>query len=177
MRGRVAGVLVLAASLTAATARAEPPDPTIAVVVGAATLVAGFTVGGALMATTAHANPAADRPSDTGQNMAGWFAIESGFVLAPLLAHGIEGEWVRGGVLAAIPAATTVATIPVFLQTPGAVAQATIPQERWMLGLFCAGMAASVAGVVDAAFAPGRTLHLAPSVGPSTAGLVLGGEL
>jgi hypothetical protein len=177
MRRGFAGVLVVAASLTAASARAEGPDPSIAVVVGAATLVAGFTVGGALMATTAHANPAGDSPWDNGKNIAGWFAMESGFVLAPLLAHGIEGEWARGGVLAAIPAATTVATIPIFLQTPGAVAQATIPQERWMLGLFCAGMAASVAGVVDAAFAPGRTIHLVPSVGPSSAGLVLGGEL
>jgi hypothetical protein len=177
MRGRFAGGLVVAASLTAAPARAEEPDPSIAVVVGAATLVAGFTAGGALMATTAHPNPAGDSPSDNGKNIAGWFAMESGFVLAPLLAHGIEGEWARGGLVAAIPAATTVATIPIFLMTPGAVDQATIPQERWMLGLFCAGLAASVGGIVDAAFAPGRTIHLVPSIGPSSAGMVLGGEL
>jgi hypothetical protein len=177
MRRRFAGGLGVALSLTVVPARAEEPDPSVGVVVGAATLVAGFTVGGALMGTTAHATPAGDRPSDTPRNTAGWFTMETGFVLAPLLAHGIEGEWARGGVVAAIPAATLVATIPIFLQTPGAVSQATIPQERWMLGLFCAGMAVSIGGIVDAAFAPGRSLHLAPSIGPGTAGLVLGGAL
>jgi hypothetical protein len=159
------------------------PDPAIAVLVGGATLLAGFAVGGTLVAT------GGDRGSPNNnavaRTTAGWFAIEGGFVLAPVAAHAALGEWGRGALFASLPAATTLATIPVFLEQPAAVEHGTLEEQRVMWGLFCGGLAAAVAGVVDAALAPGRApyappaaaLHVAPALGSSHAGIVVGGTL
>jgi hypothetical protein len=160
-----------------APARAEERDPVVAVAVGAATMVVGFAVGGTLIGTTAHANPANDVPGDNTRNIAGWFAIEGGFVLAPLASHAVVGEWGRGAVFAAVPTATTLATIPVFTSVPDAVDHGSLPVQRWMWGFFCGGMAAAAVGVVDSAFAPGRSVRVAPMVGNGTAGVIVGGVL
>ncbi len=158
-------------------ARAEERDPVVAVAVGAATMVVGFAVGGTIIGTTAHANPASDVPGDNTKNIAGWFAIESGFVLAPLASHAAVGEWGRGAVFAAVPAATTVATIPIFTSVPDAVDHGSLPVQRWMWGLFCGGMAAAAVGVIDSAFAPDRAIRVAPMIGGGTAGVMVGGAL
>lgn len=125
-------------------------------------------VGGTLAAT--------QRGSASGTE-AGWFAIESGFTVAPLVAHGLVNEWVRGAVFAAVPTATTLATVPVFVATPASVEHGTLTQQRIMWGLFCGGLAASMAGVIDTAFAPARALQVAPILGNGSAGLVIGGTL
>lgn len=168
---------VAAALLAATPVHAEDRDPALAIALGAATILAGFAVGGTLIGTTAHADPANDVPGDTPKNIAGWFAIEGGFVLAPLVSHGVVDEWGRGAVFAALPAATTLATIPVFASAPDAVDHGSLPDQRWMWGFFCAGMAASMAGVVDTAFAPARSIHVMPALGGGTAGLLVGGAL
>jgi hypothetical protein len=179
MRTTPAVVPAVAAAMlfAAAPARAEERDPVVAVAIGAATMVVGFAVGGTIIGTTAHASPANDVPGDNAKNIAGWFAIEGGFVLAPLASHAVVGEWGRGAVFAAVPAATTLATIPIFAAVPDAVDHGTLPEQRGMWGLFVAGMAASAVGVVDSAFAPGRAIHVAPMLGRDTAGLIVGGAL
>jgi hypothetical protein len=159
---------ILCASFVALPARADAPDPAVAVALGAATLLAGFVVGGTLTAMS---------PGSAGRTEAGWFAIESGFSMAPLLSHGLVEEWARGAVLAAIPTATTLATVPVFLTNDASVEHGTLPQQRVMWGLFCAGFAAALAGVIDTVFAPGRSVHLAPVLGAGQAGLMMGGAL
>jgi hypothetical protein len=169
--------VAVALLLAAAPARAEERDPVVAVAIGAATMVVGFAVGGTIIGTTAHASPANDVGSDNARNIAGWFAIESGFVLAPFASHAVVGEWGRGAVFAAVPAATTVATIPIFTNVPDAVDHGTLPEQRWMWGLFVGGMTAAAVGVVDSAFAPGRSIRVAPMLGSRTAGLVVGGAL
>jgi len=166
-----------AATLAAPSARAEDRDPALAVAVGAATIVAGFAVGGTLIGMTAHANPNNDVASDTARNIGGWFAMQGGFVLAPLASHAVVGEWGRGAIFAAVPTATALGSIPVFLINPDVVDHGTLEQQRWQWALFCAGMAGAAAGVVDAAFAPGRALHVAPLLGAGNAGVVVGGAL
>jgi hypothetical protein len=160
-----------AASLALASpARADDADagPAAAVVVGAATIFAGFAVGGTLMAATG---------DDTRANQAGWFVIESSFAVAPFAAHGVVGEWGRGALFASIPAATTLGTIPVFAVDPAGVDHGSLPEQRIMWALFCAGLATSMAGVVDAALAPGRRVTVAPSFTRTSAALAVGGVL
>ena len=149
-------------------ARADDPDPAVAIAVGAATIFAGFAVGGTFIAATG---------DDAARNEAGWFLIESGFALAPLTSHAVVGEWGRGAAFAAVPTATTLGTIPVFLLNPASVDHGTLPQQRVMWGLFCTGLAASMVGVIDTAFSPSRRLHIAPLLGAGQGGIVFGGEL
>ena len=168
MRGLVFPATLAAALVLAPPARAADPDPAIALAVGAATLVAGFAVGGTVMATSGE-SPAA--------NEAGWMALESSFVLAPFVSHAMVGEWGRGALFATVPAATTLGTIPVFLVSPQGVDHGTLPAQRVMWALFCTGLAASLVGVVDTAFSPGRRVQVAPMLGRGEAGLVVGGVL
>jgi hypothetical protein len=111
------------------------------------------------------------------KNEAGWLTIESGFALAPLTSHAIVGEWWRGAAFSALPTATTLASVPVFLKDPDTVGSGSISQQATLWGLFVAGLGTAAIGIIDAAFAPGRALQVAPAFGPRQAGLVLGGVL
>jgi hypothetical protein len=168
MRSLVSPAALTAVLLLAPAAKADGPDPAVALALGAATVLAGFVVGGTFTATN---------QGNAGKAEAGWFAIESGFSAAPLVSHAVVGEWARGAVLSAVPTAATLATIPVFLVNPDAVEHGTLPQQRVMWGLFCGGLAASMAGLIDTVFAPGRALHVAPVVGAGNAGVAVGGAL
>jgi len=168
MRTPLAATALAVAMLSSPRAHADEADAASGMAVGAATLVAGFAVGGTLMATS---NDAAS------PNAAGWFALESGFALAPLTAHAVVGEWKRGALFSALPAATTLGTIPVFLTNPTAVDHGSLPQQRWMWGLFGVGLFSAAVGVLDVAFAPGRAVQVVPAMGPGSAGLTLGGAL
>jgi hypothetical protein len=168
MRSLLVAAVLGVVSFITPPARADGPDPVVAVAVGAATVLAGFAVGGTLMAAS---------PGSAGRTEAGWFAIESGFAIAPLVSHGLVDEWGRGAVFAAIPTGTTLATLPVFLVNDASVEHGTLPQQRVMWGLFCAGLAASTAGIIDTAFATGRSLRIAPALGAGNVGLMVGGAL
>jgi hypothetical protein len=76
----------------------------------------------------------------------------------------------------ALPTATTLGTVPVFLYNEGAVVHGSLPQQRWMYGLMVGGILSSGVGVVDAVLAPRRALYLAPSLGDGY-GIVVGGLL
>jgi hypothetical protein len=152
--------------LAPASARAEP-DPVLAGVVGAATAFTGFAVGGTLMGVTT--NPAT--------NMAGWLTMEGGFALAPFTAHAVVGEWWRGAAFSAVPTATTLGTVPVFLYNENAVLNGTLPQQRWMYVFMCSGILASGVGVVDAVLASRRSVYLAPTLGGGNYGVVVGGAM
>src|ERR1700729_2640881 len=97
--------LALPVLLRAPSAHADEPDGTLAAFAGAATNLAGFIVGGAVLATGhRYAVP----------NNAGWLSIQGGFVLAPFVAHGVVGEWGRGALFSAIPAAAFAGTVALF---------------------------------------------------------------
>ncbi len=171
---RVSRVVALAAGfaslvLAVSPARADP-DPAVGVVTGTAVLLLGFTVGSTVAATADGQN---------GPTNAGWLVMESGFVLAPWTAHAVLGEWTRGLAFAALPAAAEGGTAGLLDSTPGLVLHGTLVQQRILWGLFGAGLASGVVGVVDAAFAPGRSgsIAMAPMVGPGQVGLEVGGCL
>jgi len=171
---RAPRVVTLAASLGALvlatrSARAEP-DPGVGLVAGTAVLLLGFTVGSTVVAT-------ADG-SDTATNT-GWLMMESSFVLAPWTAHAALGQWTRGLAFAALPAATTGGTIGLLDEAPGTVLHGTLLQQRVLWGLFGAGLASSVVGMLDVAFASPRagSVAVAPMVGAGQVGLQVGGGL
>jgi hypothetical protein len=168
MRSLAFPAALTAASLFASPARADGPDPVVAFALGAATVLAGFAVGGTFIASN---------QGDAAKAAAGWFMIEGGFSAAPFVSHAAVGEWARGAVWAALPTATTLATIPVFSIDGAAVEHGTLPEQRVMWGLFCGGLAASMAGVVDTVFSPGRAVHVAPVVGAGGVGVTVGGAL
>jgi hypothetical protein len=158
----------LALCLTSSHARAEEPDGGLALIVGGASSLAGMVVGGAVMAMNHGGNLA---------HSAGWLTIESGFTVAPFAAHAVVGEWGRGALFAAAPAAALAGTATLFGLVPGTVDQGSIEQQRLMWGLFVGAEVAAVVGVVDAALAPWRSkdIVIAPSVGAGQAGVQIGG--
>jgi hypothetical protein len=180
MRPPLAAAAAAAAAallFSAAPARAEGPDAGLAVLVGGATIFAGFAVGATFIATSSDQGTPTDLSN--AKTQAGWWLMESGFVLAPITSHAVVGEWGRGALWASLPAATTLGTIPVFVEKPGAVQHGSLEEQRVMWGCFVGGLGLATASVIDAAFAPGRAaaVHVAPMVGAATAGLLVGGAL
>jgi hypothetical protein len=170
LRRRSAALAALAALVFAAPARAES-DPALGVLAGAATLAAGLTAGAVILSTS---NGVAS------QDNAGWLTMQSGFVLAPVLSHGIVGEWKRGLAFSTAPIACEVATAELFYVTPVAVEHGTLPAQRAMWVLFGVGLFSGAAGVIDTAFAGERAraaLRVVPTVGRSSVGLEIGGTL
>ena len=157
--------LLLFASSSARAADSRP-DGALAFVVGAATIFAGFAIGGTLVAASG---------DDAAKNEAGWLILESGFALAPLTSHAVVGEWARGAAFASIPTATTLGSVPIFLTTPNTIEAGVIAEQEGLWWLFGAGLASAIVGVIDATFAPARALRVAPALGPHDARLMLGG--
>lgn len=145
------------------------PDPTSALLSGAAVEVVGLIVGGAIV-SSAHGNAMTDD--------AGWLGIQSAFVLAPVVAHGMSGEWARGGVLALPPAVAAGGTAVLFSKVPQTVENGTLPEQRWMWSFFTGGLLTSVFGVLDVCWAaPHRSVTVSPTLGLGGAGLRIEGFL
>ena len=170
MRRLLFVVAALALLLGASEGKAADGDPAISLAVAAGIDALGFVVGSALLSTS---------HSDNVQNNAGWLTIESGFVLAPLAAHGARGQWERGVLFAAVPASTLAGSATVFALEPGAVEHGTLPQQRWIWALFGVGLFSSAWGAVDAILVGDSkpTIALQPTVGWGQAGVQIGGTL
>lgn len=163
-------VAALAALLGASSSQAAERDPALSLALAAGIDALGFVVGSALLSTS---------HSDDVQNNAGWLTIESGFVLAPLVAHGAGGQWGRGVLFAAVPASALAGTATVFALEPNAIERGTLPQQRWIWALFGVGLFSSAWGAVDAMLVGGgkRTIALQPNVGLGQLGVQIGGTL
>lgn len=132
--------------------------------------VTGFIVGGTLVAR--------GRGVVMTDN-AGWLTIQSSFVLSPIVAHGVSGEWGRGALFAVLPAAALGVTAALFEADPKTVESGTLEQQRWMWAMFGTGLLTSAVGVVDALFAPARarTVVIRPAIARGQVGLEIGGTL
>ena len=163
-------VAALATLLGAREGGAAERDPALSLVAAAGIDALGFVVGSTLLATS---------HGDDLQNNAGWLTIQSGFVLAPLVAHGVQGQWGRGVLFAAVPASALAGSATVFAIDPGAVERGTLPQQRWIWALFGVGLFGSVWGALDAlrVGSAKRTIALQPSVGMGQVGVQIGGTL
>lgn len=81
---------------------------------------------------------------------AGLLVIHSGLAIAPFTSHWATGLLGRGLAFAAMPAATLAGTALVVAFEANAVTHGSLPEQRWIWGLFVGGMVSSVAGIVDA---------------------------
>jgi hypothetical protein len=176
--------LVVAIVSVAPTARADSPKAAVAFLTGASVFLVGFAVGGVLVATS-NANDVQDN--------AGWLTMEGGFAVAPLAAHAVAGEWLRGLVSAALPMAAFAGTAILFAIHPATIEQGELSDQRVMWSFFGVGLFSGIAGVVDSAFADtrarsramavpttaqwGRSVSIAPVVGSGRLGLQIGGRL
>jgi hypothetical protein len=171
----IASALALSVTLLPAAARAEKPDEALALLVGSGTTLAGFAAGSLLLGTSGDQRL---------QNNIGWLTIQGGFALAPLTAHAVVGEWGRGALFAAAPAAMWGGSLGLVQYAPNVVGHGTLEQQRVLWGFFGVGFFSSAVGVVDAMFAGKRVQHgssarmrVAPLVATGTAGLSLEGLL
>ncbi len=142
------------------------PDPGAAFLVGAATEAAGLAVGGSMVAMDKGYGPLAKT---------GFLVLEGGFVLAPILAHGVVDEWRRGALFAILPTVALGATITLFSVAPGAVTDQDLGEVRVLWSMVTVGMLTATAGVIDATFVRSRTIHVTPTATRSSAGLSIGG--
>jgi hypothetical protein len=161
---------IVAQVLASSPSRAEKPEPAIAFLTGASVLLAGFAAGGLLLGTS---------PSDDARTSAGWVAIEAGFVLAPLVSHGVEGEWARGAAFAAPPAAMLAGTAVIIGVDPSGIDHGRIGARLPAWSFLTVGLVTGIAGVIDSAFADtrarsvSRAFLVTPTAAPGQLGLRL----
>jgi hypothetical protein len=166
--------IIVGASLTACPCAARADDGGAsagwALASAGAIDVTGFIVGGTLLAR-GRGVPMTDN--------AGWLTMQSSFVLSPLVAHGVNGEWGRGALFAVLPLAALAITTALFQADPETVESGTLEQQRWMWAMFGAGLLTSTVGVVDALFAPARApaIVIRPAVARGQVGVQIGGTL
>lgn len=153
------------------------PSVTWSVIAGLATAIVPMAIGGSLM-------PFDDAyrcfGADINCKHVGLYVMQAGFLLAPLVSHGVAGEWGRGA-LFAIPGVIAEAGMAAVLSAAPDVASQGQVESRVpfaiLLGLSVAGAGA---GIIDTFMAGDRwdrrhRLTLAPSLGPRQGGLTLGG--
>jgi len=176
LRRLVGALAATSISSIASAALAEEPAPSsrapdtgAAFAAGASVFVVGLGVGASLIG--GNGGPRTDN--------AGWMVMQSGFAAAPLVAHGITGEWGRGLLFGSVPMATTAGTATVFGLDSKAVRHSDLPQQRILWTLFVVGLFSSAYGVVDATFADerARRVVVAPALGRGTAGIDVEGTL
>jgi hypothetical protein len=163
-------------------ARADEPDTALAFFAGASVNVVAVVAGGTAVSTA---------PSGVGgdaRRSFGWLGIETGFVVAPLVAHGIVGEWGRGLLFSILPVAAVAGTAVMYAKRPDSVENSSLDDQRVAWSLFTAALISSTAGLVDVLTAgdasgsrrAGRRPHgigVVPFVAPTMAGLQVQGSL
>ncbi len=151
------------------SADAREPDETLALAVGAATELLPFAAGVSLMATTTSRNLTLD----------GLFLGEAGFVAAPVVAHGVVGEWGRGLRFAVLPAIGASFLAGLVVARPSIVTSglSTGLQYAFVLSIGESLFTSSL-GVLDVTGATARQkqrLHVVPFTEPHGGGLHLVG--
>src|SRR5258708_4761323 len=144
------GPLAVTLTLLASQARADEPDTALALTVAAALDTVGFIVGGTLIGTSP-ANGAGDA-----QRSFGWLTVQLGYTASPFFAHGVVGEWGRGALFAAVPAAALGGTAAFYRTRPDSVEFSSLEDQGVIWSFFTAGLVASAAGVIDVLLAGDR---------------------
>lgn len=166
----------------AASADEHVPPPRsglLPVVVGGVTALVPIGIGAASMAHVT---------SLSNKNI-GFVFAGAGLVVAPLLAHGVVGEWERGTWFCLPSLGAEAGMIAIAMARPDAVFEGTRLTRTFFVGLFTASLFTSAAGIVDAALVgdrsegygtfgkhPARSIHItsiAPGAGDSPFGLTL----
>jgi hypothetical protein len=176
-RGILAIASLLLWALVPRSARAQlaplPADPAPAewaVVAGATTALVPLAVGTSLLA----------RENGPASPQAGIHVIDAGLALAPLVAHGLVGEWRRGLAFAAISGGAALGASIIVELRPDVIEHGRVAPRVSFAALLTLALFASGIGVADCAAAPERarrpvrfSVALVPQ--PGGVGLALGG--
>ena len=125
---------------------AAEPSGVGAILLGAATALVPVGIGATLMARARH----------DGTRNVGFVVAGAGFVVAPLFAHGLHGEWGRGALFCIPPAAAETGMIAIVSANPDAVFTGTTLSRTAFVGLFSLNIFTSAIGIVDAALVSDR---------------------
>lgn len=140
-----------------------------AFVVGAVTLLVPLALGANMM-TLGGIDP----------KRAGWYACHAGFVLAPMAAHGVMGEWGRGALFSLVPLAPLGVSVGIVESNPRVLSGGKASARGGLELMLSAGFLASGVGVVDALFAGDRArrrLHVTPIASADFGGVYVSGVL
>jgi len=170
-------VLALAAQLPtgappteAPPAEAQPADdaPPVGLIGGTVVALAPLVAGGLLMAHDQ--SPQLEK--------AGVIVMASGFVLAPIVAHGLEGSWQRAAVFGGITLALSAGAVVVMERIDAFSPRTGNDQRIPMKILLPLSMATSAFGVIMSVFdrrplapAPRLSLWVAPAAGGIASGV------
>jgi hypothetical protein len=176
--GRELAALALGAALVTAAppARAAPPESessdagaspgTTALVTGIAVAGASLAYGGTLLTT--------------GRGLAvkrdGLLVMDTGLTLAPLIAHGVTGEWGRGALFTLAPAAGEIGMALLLAAQPQAPVVGKHKSQRIYPILITVSVLGSALGIFDAALADERLPHVALAAGDGGFGAELSGK-
>jgi len=174
MRLTVVGVVlwltVPSIASPAETVKGAPKESPVAwaMAVGIATALVPLTVGAALYA----------EGDSLAAKRAGFYVLEGGLALAPLLSHAVVREWTRGLVLTALPLAAFGGVVTLLELRPRPLNKTDPTGEFVLWSLVSASLLSAMIAVVDSAAAGERArsrLRLAPATGPHHLGLTLEG--
>jgi len=171
-RGLAAAATLFAALCSAPSAGADEragPPTAAAAAAGLATIFVPLTIGSIAIAQ----NDALDRPQGP------FLVIDAGLALAPLVAHGLVGEWERGLAFAAVSSGAALAT-SLLLESSPELIQHGHPADRVLFGaLFTLTLFSSAVGIADCLSAGERAapprLTVSALGGRAALGLALGG--
>ena len=156
----------------------EPPSAFRAVLVGAFSALVPFAIGATSMGFAT---------SFENRNL-GFLLANTGFISAPLMSHGVQGEWGRGALFSLPSLVCEGVMIGLVSAIPDGVFKGTIVTRTIFSGFFTGSVFFSIAGVVDAALAgdrqlghgifgaepgPFRVLGVAPGVSTSPYGVTV----
>lgn len=137
-----------------------------ALVTGLAVAGASLAYGGTLL-TTGRSLPV---------KRDGLYVMDTGLTLAPLLAHGVVGEWGRGAVFSVPPALGFGSMVALLAVRPDAPIRGKQNSQRIYPILLSVSVLGSAVGIFDAAFADERAPSLAVAAGGGYVGAELGGR-
>jgi hypothetical protein len=116
------------------------------VLLGTAIALIPSTIGGAIVA----------RGPTQGTKNVGFVFAGTGFIVAPMFAHGINGEWGRGALFCIPSLASEIGMTSIVSLKPDAVFDGTTLSRTTFVGLFTVDIFTSALGIVDAALIQDR---------------------
>ncbi len=166
-------VVATAPLFSAPSAHAEVDDGHVvpAFVTGAAIAGVSLGVGAGMVATGG---------SDASKG-AGVVLAQAGLVVAPIVSHGVLGEWKRGSLFAVAPLVGSLGMLTLLEARPHTVAGGPSTYQYAFSGLFTLSLLSSMVGVFDVTTFHDRArrveVAVSPAISPGLVGIQVGGSL
>jgi hypothetical protein len=137
-----------------------------ALVTGIATAGASLAYGGFLL-TSGHSLPAKHD---------GLYVMSLGLTLAPLVAHGVAGEWARGALFSVVPALGGIGMAMLLAKRPDAPIKGKQKSQKIYPVLITISVVGSAVGIFDAALVDERLPQVSVAAGDGFVGADVSGR-